>query len=189
MRRLLDPADASDGIVVRKMRAEDLPRFFYPADLALGEKWLRQQERNEMYVAVAEFDGVAVGRSCLLYNFKGDPPNAYIFASSVAAEWQSRGIGSALSAHNERVARSRGLYHISAHSGKHNPRAAAWRERMGYRRVGEETIRWEEADGRQVESLCWKFERTFTAPASYRIRRWVLKRVSKWRRRLSRVLP
>jgi hypothetical protein len=55
---------------------------------------------------------------------------------------------------------------------------------MGYRRVGEETIHWEEVDGRNVEFLCWKFERTFTPPTSYRIRRWIRTRVSKLRRRL-----
>ena len=130
-----------------------------------------------MYVAVAEIDGVAVGRSCLMYNYMGDPPNAYSFASTVTPVWRSRGIGSALIAHNERVARSRGMYHISGHTGKNNPRAASWRERMGYRRVCEETIHWTEADGRRVESLSWRFERMFTPPASYRIRRWMRSRV------------
>src|SRR6185503_9334321 len=106
---------------------------------------LRQQEAGEIYVAVAEIDGVAVGRTCLLYNFKSDPPSGYSFASSVSAEWRSRGVGSALIGHIERVALSRGLYHLSSHSTKTNPRAAAWRESMGYRRVGEETIHWDEA--------------------------------------------
>lgn len=182
LRRLLGSPGAPDGLAIRKLRSEDLRRFFNPEDLALGEKWLRLQKRDEMYVAVAEIDGVAVGRSCLLYNYKGDPPNAYAFATSVSAEWRSRGIGSALVAHNERVAHSRGMYHLSSHTGKDNPRAAAWRERMGYRRVGEETIHWEEVDGRQVESLCWKFERTFTPPVSHRIRQWVRIRASRWRR-------
>lgn len=184
LRRLVGAADAPAGLAIRKLRAEDLPRFFYAGDLALGEKWLGRQERGEMYVAVAEFDGVAVGRSCLLYNSEGDPPNAYAFATSVSAEWRSRGIGSALVAHNERVARTRGMYHLSSHTGTDNPRAAAWWERIGYRRVGEETIRWEEVDGRQVECLCWKFERAFPAPTSYRLRRWIRVRASKLRRRL-----
>ena len=183
LRRLLGPDGAPGGLAIRKLRAEDLLRFFYPADMPLGEKWLRQQECDEMYVAVAEFNGVAVGRSCLLYNFKADPPSAYMFATSVSAECQSRGIGSALIAHSERVARSRGLYHMFSHTAKHNPRAVTWRERNGYRRVGEETIHWEEADGRHVESRSWRFERSFTPPVSYRIRRWIWKRVSKWRRR------
>lgn len=186
LRRLLRPSGWPDGLAIRKLRAEDLPRFFNPEDLALGEKWLGLQERGEMYVAVAEIDGVAVGRSCLLYNYAGDPPGAYAFASSVSAEWRSRGIGSALVAHNERVALSRGMYHLSSHTGKNNPRAAAWRERMGYRRVREEIIQWEEPDGRHVESLCWRFERTFTPSAWHRIRHWVRIGVSKWRRWLVR---
>ena len=184
LRRLLGPANVPDGLAIRKLRAEDLPRFFKPVDMANGKKWLGLQERNFMYVAVAEIDGVAAGRSCLLYNYMGDPPNAYSFASTVTPAWRSRGIGSALIAHNERVARSRGMYHIYGHTGKHNPRAASWRERMGYRRVREETINWIEADGRRVESLSWRFERTFTTPTSYRIRQWVRKRVSRLRRRI-----
>jgi ribosomal protein S18 acetylase RimI-like enzyme len=184
LRRLLGRAGAPEGLAIRHLRAEDLPRFFYPEDLALGEKWLGLQERGEMHVAVAEIDGVAVGRSCLLYNTKGDPPNAYAFASTVSAEWRSRGVGSALATYHERVARSRGMYHLSSHTAKDNPRAAAWRERMGYRRVGEEMIHWEEVDGQQVERLCWKFERVFTPPASYRIRRWMRTRLTNLRRRL-----
>ena len=133
-----------------------------------------------MYVAVAEIEGAAVGRSCLLYNFKGDPPNAYLFAASVSPEWRSRGIGSAMRAHTERVACSRGMYHLYSHTAKDNPRAAAWQERMGYRRVSEETIHWEEVDGRNVEFLCWRFERTFTPPTSYRVRRWARIKLSKW---------
>ena len=138
-----------------------------------------------MSVAVAEIDGEAVGRSCLMYNYLGDPPNAYSFASSVSPQWRSRGIGSALIAHLEREARSRGMYHISAHTAKTNPRAASWRERMGYRRVGEETIHWTEPDGRHIESLSWKFERSFRPPASYRIRKWVRTRVRRLRRRVA----
>lgn len=184
LRRLLGQAEAQDGLVVRKLRAEDVSRFFKAADLPLAEKWLGQQARDEMYVAVAELDGEAVGRSCLLYNFKADPPNAYMFATSVGDKWQHRGIGSALAAHNEGIARSRGLYHIFAHSSVNNKRAAAWREKNGYRRVREETIRWDEPDGRHVESRSWRFERSFPPPASYRIKRWIRKRVSHLLRRL-----
>ena len=184
LRRLLGRGGAPEGLAIRKLRAEDLPRFFFPQDLPLGEKWLGQQKRGEMYVAVGEVDGVAVGRSCLLYNDNGDPPSGYAFATTVSAEWRSRGIGSALVAHNERVAHSRGLYHLFSHTAKDNPRAAAWRERMGYRRVGEETIHWQEVDGRRVESSCWKFERVFTPRTSYRIRRWMRIRLTKLRQRL-----
>lgn len=179
LRRMLGPAGGPDGLAIRKLRAEDLPRFFHPAELPLGQRWLGLQERNQMYVAVAEIDGVAVGRSCLLYNYRRDPPGAYMFASSVSADWRSRGIGSALIAHNERVASSRGMYYVSSHTAKDNLRAASWRERMGYRRVGEETIHWTEVDGRCVERLCWRFERTLTPPASRRIRQSVGIRVSK----------
>jgi GNAT superfamily N-acetyltransferase len=161
IRRVLRPwRRVPEGLTIRKLRADDLPKLFGPSERALGEQWLALQEDGKMYVAVAEVDGAAVGRSCLLYNHAGDPPNAYSFASAVRAEWRSRGIGTAIIAHNEQVARSQRLYHIFSRTAKHNPRAASWQERMGYSRVGEEHIRWEEVDGRQVESHVWRFERT-----------------------------
>jgi GNAT superfamily N-acetyltransferase len=178
------PAGGPDGLAIRKLRHEDLERFFKPADIANGRKWLQLQDRNFMYVAVAEVHGVAVGRSCLMYNYMGDPPNAYSFASSVSPQWRSRGIGTAMIEHVEREARARGMYRITAHTATTNPRAAKWRERMGYRRVCEENIHWTEADGRRVDSLSWKFERSFPAPASYRFKRWVRRRVSSLRRRI-----
>jgi ribosomal protein S18 acetylase RimI-like enzyme len=176
------------GLAIRKLRREDLPRFFEPTDLPNGEKWLGLQERKWMYVAVAEVHGTAVGRTCMMFNHLGDPPNGYSFASSVRPEWRSRGIGSALVAHTERIARSRGLFHITAHTDTGNPRAASWRERMGYRRLGEETIHWTEPDGRRIDSLSWKFERTFRTPLRYRVLRWVRFRLPRWRKRLASLL-
>ncbi len=176
----------TDGVVIRKLRAGDLSKVFGPDNRVLGEKWLGLQERDEMCVAVAEMNGAPIGRSSLLYNLKGDPPNAYSFASTVSEEWRSHGIGSALVEYLEGVARSRGMYLIVAHAAHDNPRSALWREQMGYRRIGEETISWDEPDGRHIETVSWRFERTFTPPASYRFRRWVTKRVSRLRRRLAR---
>jgi GNAT superfamily N-acetyltransferase len=173
MRSLLVRRRVPDGLSIRKLRAEDLPRYFEAADMPTGQKWLGLQERNWLYVAVAEIDGAAVGRSCLMYNHMGDPPNAYSFASSVHAEWRSRGIGTAIMEHNERIARSRGLYLVTAHTAIDNPRARTWRERMGYRCTGEETINWTEPDGTRIDQVSWKFERTFGTPISYRIRKWI----------------
>jgi GNAT superfamily N-acetyltransferase len=153
-----------DGLIIRNLRPDDLPKFFQPIERALGERWLADQEAGKMYVAVAEIDGEAVGRGCLLYHHASDPPGAYMFASTVRREWRSRGIGTALIAHNEQVARSQGLYHIYSRTGTNNPRAASWRESMGYRRAGEEHVRWEEFDGRQVEAHVWRFERTLRRP-------------------------
>ena len=166
---IFGPARQPAGLSIHKLRSSDLPRFFLPTDTALGQKWLGLQERNLIYVAAAEIDGMPVGRSCLQYNSMSDPPSAYMFGTSVAADWRSKGIGSALIAHNERVACSRGMYHLSSHTAMHNSGAAAWRERMGYRRVREETIHWDEPDGRHLESHCWRFERTLTPSISQRL--------------------
>jgi ribosomal protein S18 acetylase RimI-like enzyme len=186
LRRIFGPARQPDGLSIRKLRAADLPRFFQPVDQPLGLKWLGLQERDLIYVAVAEIDGMAVGRSCLQYNPLSDPPSAYMFGSSVSADWRSRGIGSALIAHNESVACSRGMYHVAAHTSTHNTGAAAWRERMGYRRVREEKVEWDEPDGRHLESVCWRYERTLTPSISQKLMNSVMVRLSKLRARIVR---
>ena len=184
LRRIFGRARKLEGLSIRKLRTSDLPGFFLPADTALGQKWLGLQERNLIYVAAAEIDGMPVGRSCLQYNPLSDPPSAYMFGTSVAADWRFKGVGSALIAHNERVACSRGMYHLSSHTAMHNSGAAAWRERMGYRRVREETIHWDEPDGRHLESVCWRYERILTPSISQRLMNSLRISVVNWRRGL-----
>ena len=153
-----------DRLVIRPMCAEDVERFFAPHEHAFAAQWLARQESGELYVAVAELDGVPVGRRCLDFRRYGDEGycdegEGYCFAASVFPQWRSRGIGLMLDRHLEQVARARGLHTLRSLAVKSNEGAVRWHERLGDRRTGEGVARWTEPDGREVEVDCWMFER------------------------------
>jgi ribosomal protein S18 acetylase RimI-like enzyme len=137
---------------------------FDPGERALTAEWLAKQERGELYVAVAELDGVRVGRRCLDFTSFGDEGIGYFLAASVLLEWRSRGIGSMIDRHLEQVARARGLHTLRAVVPKSNERAAGWHERLGDRCTGEGVVGWTDLDGREVEVDCWTFERQLSPP-------------------------
>ena len=147
------------AVVIRRLTADDLEWLFKPAERVLGERWLAQQERGELYVAVAEVNGAPVGRRCL--NFTSYPLGAgYCFAAYVRPELRSQGIGARIDEHHESVARARGLRALRCAVDKKNTRSISWHERCGYKRIGESVVRWTQVDGREVEVDCWMFERS-----------------------------
>lgn len=147
-------------LVIRPLCAEDVERLFNPIEHALATEWLAKQERGELYVAVAELDGVPVGRRCLDFTLFGDKGIGYLFAASVRPRWQSRGIGSVIDRHLEEVARARGLHALRSQAAKSNERAVRWHERQGDRRTGERVERYTSGmHGREVVVDCWTFER------------------------------
>ena len=148
-----------DGLVMRPLRAEDVEEFFEPGERPLATEWLAKQERGELYVGVAELDGVPIGLRCLDLVAFADERIGYGFGASVRSEWRSRGIGSMIDRHLEEVARARGLHALRSVAAKHNEGAVRWHERQGDRRTGEKVIGWTEPDGREVEVDCWTFER------------------------------
>ena len=148
-----------DEVVIRPLRAEDVERLFKPQEHELAAEWLAQQERGELYVAVAELDGVPVGRRCLDFTFFPDQGIGYGFAASVLLDWQSRGIGSMIDRHLEQVARERGLHTLRSVAAKTNEGAVRWHEKQGDRCTGEEVVRWTNLEGREVAVDCWTFER------------------------------
>ena len=148
-----------DELVVRPLCAEDVERLFEPEEQALAAEWLAQQERGELYVAVAEVDGVPVGRRCLDFTFFAGQGIGYAFAAAVVADWQSRGIGSMIDRHLEEVARGRGLHTLRSTAEKANEGAVRWHERQGDRCTGDQVVGWTDPDGREVEVDCWTFER------------------------------
>ena len=151
----------ADGeLVIRPLCAEDVERLFEPVERAQAAEWLAKQERGELYVAVAEFDGVPVGRRCLDFTNYGHQGIGYGFAASVRSEWRSRGIGSMIDRHLEQVARARGMHALRSAAAKSNEGAVRWHEQQGDRRTGESVIGWTEPDGREVEVDCWTFERS-----------------------------
>jgi hypothetical protein len=50
---------------IRALRLPDLELIFSSETRPFGREWLERQMRGEVYVAVAEFDGIPVGRVTL----------------------------------------------------------------------------------------------------------------------------
>jgi GNAT superfamily N-acetyltransferase len=148
------------GLVIRPMCAHDVEGFFEPSERALAAEWLAKQARGELYVAVAEIDGVPVGRRCLDFTYFGDQRIGYGFAAAVLSEWRSRGIGSMIDRHLEDVARARGMHALRSVAEKSNEGAVRWHEQQGDRRTGERVVGWTDLDGREVGVDCWTFERS-----------------------------
>lgn len=151
--------DSLTRLVIRPLCAEDVEALFAPGEGALAAEWLAKQERGELYVAVAELDGVAIGRRCLDFTYFGHLGIGYGFGASVRDEWRSRGIGSMIDRHLEEVARARGMHTLRSAAAKSNEGAVRWHEKVGDRRTGESVERWTNPDGREVAVECWTFER------------------------------
>jgi ribosomal protein S18 acetylase RimI-like enzyme len=162
LRQLVRPRKVNPSrVVVRQLRPDDIVRFFPPKELSLAEKWLARQVRGEIYIAVAEVDGVPVGRRCLDLERYRAAGAVYGFAASVLPQWRSRGIGAVIDAHCQAVALAKGFRAIRCSGDKTNLRARSWHERLGYRIVGDRIEHWVEGDGREVTADCWDFERRF----------------------------
>src|SRR5688500_15199396 len=141
-----------DNVTIRPLERRDLDVLFAPWIRAAGADWLAEHERGVYYIAVAEVDGVPVGRAGINYEGTGMADTPFLWAAHVEPEWQSRGIGTILMHHLEDVARARGMRAIRLFVAKDNPRAAALYERLGYARCGEAVDRYSyEEDGRTVE--------------------------------------
>ena len=140
------------ALTIRKMLAEDLDRLFDHRSRPAGEYWLQQQMRGEVYAAVAEWDGMPVGRVCLNVAQFAAAKEAYLWSAHVEPEFQSRGVGSAIFHHLEQVAREHDLRSIRLEVNKTNLRARSLYERLGYRVIGPSIGRWSYVeDGRMVE--------------------------------------
>lgn len=146
-------------VTVRQLRPADVDLLFAPVGRGLAAKWLRRQERGEIYVAVAEVEGEPVGRRCLDFTSFAKDGAGEVFAAVVRPEWRSRGVATAIQAHLDDVARRKGLRVLRSVVVKGNERARRWHERIGDRLIGERLVRWTEPDGRKVEEDCWDFER------------------------------
>lgn len=147
-------------IAIRPLRAKDLAVLFDNRSRPNGAEWIERQERGEVYVAVAELDGVPVGRIGIDFLRRAGEGAAHVWSAHVyPPEHQSRGIGTALMAHLEEVARSRGEKLIRLGVGKENVDARRLYERLGYRVCGEETDSWTSADGTTVAEDCWTMQK------------------------------
>jgi ribosomal protein S18 acetylase RimI-like enzyme len=151
-----------ENVTIRMLEEDDLELIFAPWTRPAAAEWLDAQRRGVYYIAVAEVDGVPVGRAGINYEGTGMADTPFLWAAHVEPEWQSRGIGTILMHHLEDVARARGMRAIRLFVAKDNPRAAALYERLGYVRCGEAVDRYSyEEDGRTVEVAdpCWAMEK------------------------------
>jgi ribosomal protein S18 acetylase RimI-like enzyme len=147
---------------LRSLRRADLDEIFSAGGRPHGDRWLERQERGDLHVAVAELEGVPVGRVTLDFVRLAGDAAAHLSAAHVEQPYRSRGIGTALMLHLEEVARGRGFASIRLAVAKDNDRARRLYERLGYDVCGEEINRWSYLDGdRWIEEAedCWTMEK------------------------------
>jgi ribosomal protein S18 acetylase RimI-like enzyme len=150
-------------LTIRPLREDDLDALFRRGARQFGARWLERQAQGKVYVAVAELDGRPVGRVGLDFSRPAASGGVWLWAASIEAEYQSRGVGSALIAHLEETARERGYTTMLLQVGKENLRAQALYERLGYTVCGEAIEHWSYQDetGKTVEMLeaCWNMQK------------------------------
>lgn len=145
-------------LTFRPLSRRDLDPLFDDGSEPFGEEWLERQDRSEVYVAVAELDGVPVGRVGLDFARPSANGNAYLWSAHVRRGYRSRGVGTALCRHLEEVALERGFEAIQLDVDKQNRRAQRLYARLGYDVCGEEVLRWtRRGRGRPVDVVedCW----------------------------------
>lgn len=159
--------DTASELLIRPLCRCDLDRLFDPRFRQLGEEWLARQASGDVYVAVAELDGTQVARVGLDFVSHIQHGAAHLWAAHVEPGFQSRGIGTTLVLHLERVASTRCFQLIRLEVGKDNARARRLYERLGYGVCGEETSRWSYCEGGQtfeVVEECWTMEKHIASP-------------------------
>jgi ribosomal protein S18 acetylase RimI-like enzyme len=150
------------ALSIRPLHHDDLDRIFSRTSRRFGEEWLERQERSEMLVAVADLEGVPVGRANLDFVRRAAECIAFLWAAHVEPGYQSRGIGTTLFLHLEHVAQKRGFPVLQLAVGKENLRAFQLYQRLGYEVCGEEIDRWSYRDGESVIDVaedCWTMQK------------------------------
>ena len=115
------------------------------------EQTLARRRRGEVEVVVAELDGRVVGRMGLDFTTFDEPGVVELVAGHVDPAHRSRGIGTALIEHMERVAGERGYSVVELRVERTNERARELYARLGYELYAAEL---EERDG-----TCWRMRK------------------------------
>ena len=135
---------------IRQLCAADLDQLFDHRSRPAGERWLEQQAHDEVYIAVAELDGIPVARIGIDFMQLASQGMVYLWSAHVEPAFQSRGIGTAVLLHLETVTQAHGFNTIRLDVNKPNLRARRLYERLGYAVNGEAIGRWSYRDGDQV---------------------------------------
>ncbi len=154
-------------MLFRTLRSDDIERLYEPPSRPHAAEWIRQQAAGEVYVVVAEVDGIPVGHRCLNFQWHRAEDAVYGFALGVLPAWRSRGIGTAIDVHCEAVARSHGFGALRAGIEKTNVRGLAWHQRIGYRILHDREIRWTDLGVERV-THCTIVERRWSDAGSIR---------------------
>ncbi len=139
--------DVSAHIVIRSVRAEDLPKLEWFGAFAhfrqLYQRTWRDHQAGRRLMLVADLNGFPVGQVWL----DVIPSDyAYLYALRVMEPLQGVGIGSRLIASAEALARSHSYRQIQLAVEKSNARARRLYERLGYRVFSQRVDVWSYTD-------------------------------------------
>ena len=173
MARRLEPALEATRItvplelVIRPARRADLPALewygMYEGQRELLERAMVRHERGDNYMLVADVEGFPVGQLWLdLAPFRAERAGD-LWALRVFPWLRSRGIGTALIRHGERVLVALGVRTARIGAELDNPRARALYERLGYVVIGQRSDPYEyrTPDGRRIQTVAhqWILEK------------------------------
>jgi ribosomal protein S18 acetylase RimI-like enzyme len=154
------------ALTIRPIAAGDIPLIdtLMPRRMpGTHRERMEKQERGEALYLVAWLDVRPVGHLLLRWDGSASSPGASTtwptFSDiSVPADLRSRGIGSQLMEHAERLVAQRGYRQVGLSVALDNPRARALYERRGYRDsgLGTHNSRWPYLDEQDRE--CWHQE-------------------------------
>ncbi|MEX0674375.1 MAG: GNAT family N-acetyltransferase [Gaiellaceae bacterium] len=147
---------------IRTLEEGDRDLLFGPRLRWAADEWLARQRRDEIHVAVAEVEGVPVGRIGLDFTASGELGVVVLWAALVREEWRDRGVGTALMRHLEDVARDRGCSTVELLVAQDNGSALRLYGRLGYEICGHGVNRWVEQEGsvvEQFEEICWRMRK------------------------------
>jgi ribosomal protein S18 acetylase RimI-like enzyme len=154
--------DKSQAIIIRKLRAPDLPALEWEGELIhfrnLFAQAYEQYQQGEAVLWVAENPslGIIAQLFVQLDSHRRELANghnrAYIYGFRVRSAYRNLGIGSQLLETAEKDLKNKGYQSVTLNVGKHNPNAKRLYERLGYRVIGSEPGRWSYLDhlGRRI---------------------------------------
>jgi ribosomal protein S18 acetylase RimI-like enzyme len=133
--------------VIRPAVPGDLVRIAGMAGSAdRAEMRLRAAEHGDETMLVAVADAEVLGVTSVRWADGCDPPHPWLYGLHVAADHRRRGIGRALMAAGEDVARERGAAYLSLDVDRADDRAVGFYRGLGYRTVRPHEHRWRSVD-------------------------------------------
>jgi ribosomal-protein-alanine acetyltransferase len=157
------PAASVTTLRIRRAGVADLPALValenrvFSADRLSARQWRRHLRSDSPGMLVAERDGAVLGAAVVF--FHASHRIARLYSIAVAPEARGTGIGEALLAAAERLARRRGARAMRLEVRTDNAQAQRLYERRGYRRIGIRRRYYE--DG--ADAL--RYEKAIAAPA------------------------